>query len=326
MPLPRAAILSDRDRRCQNPFVSQKTVVYRVPSAEHRALRDRLPPEDFEFRQVPHAVFSAKGQGVVATLYRSGKLVVQGPDPELFAGRFLARGAAGSAPTPVPARKPSKPASDALRDPASVQGVRIGSDECGKGDFFGPLVVCAVRVDADRWRALALGRVADSKTFSDRAARELGAALRSNVTHALRVLDPPDYNRRWAEVRNVNELLADLHAEAIAELAEPGAHVVVDRFANESLISKRLAHLDIELEQRPRAEDDPAVAAASLIARDEFLERIAALSEEVAVELHKGAGEPTDRAARAFVALHGAAALGRVAKLHFKNAARVLPR
>jgi ribonuclease HIII len=81
--------------------------------------------------------------------------------------------------------------------------------------------------------------------------------------------------------------------------------------------------LGLELHQRTKAEREPVVAAASILARNLFLEGLKKLSEEFAVDLHKGAGEPTDRAAREFVRLHGRAALGRVAKLHFKNTQKI---
>ena len=136
-------------------------------------------------------------------------------------------------------------------------------------------------------------------------------------------LEPPEYNAAHARVGNVNEILADLHADAIRRLAVPGADVLVDQFANARLLERRLGDLDVRLEQRPRAESEPAVAAASVVARHVFLQSLRRLSEESAVDLHKGAGAPTDRAGRRFVALHGEADLARVAKVHFKNTQKV---
>ena len=141
--------------------------------------------------------------------------------------------------------------------------------------------------------------------------------------HAVELLDPPDYNREHARAKSLNPLLADLHARCIRRVARPGDAVLVDRFASETLMAERLRDLPIDLHQETRAEREPAVAAASVIARGIFLERLAALSEECAVDLHKGAGAPTDQSARAFVELHGIAALGRVAKVHFKNTKKI---
>lgn len=294
--------------------MSQETVVLVVPSAQRAALRERLAAEAFEFRPVPHALFSVKGQDVVATLYTSGKLVVQGRDPAAFVGRFL-EGAE------LPARGAPPARGGAMR---TLEVPTVGSDECGKGDYFGPLVVAAVRLEPAQARQLVASGVMDSKRITDPKALQLGAAIR-HLPHALRRLDPPEYNRRHAAAGNLNELLADLHAEVIRELATRGQRVVVDRFTREELVARRLEDLALELEQRPGAEDDPAVAAASILARSEFLLALEELGEEHGHPLPKGAGPPVDAAARKILAHGGRDLLARVAKLHFKNTQK-LPR
>lgn len=290
----------------------------KLGKAEREALQERLDAGAFEYRPVPHSVFSVRGEGVVATLYTSGKLVIQGAEPELFAERY-----AGVSPA-----DPATPASPGPGAAAAVAGIApdrtlIGSDETGKGDYFGPLVVAAFRLDPEARRELTGSGIADSKTLSDGRALRLGAALRERYPHAIATLDPPEYNREHAARKNLNPILAALHGQAIRELYQPGVQVLVDRFANEKLVAAELKGLDVELHQEVRAERELAVAAASVIARAVFLERLAELSEEFAVELRKGAGPPTDAAAREFVALHGFEALERVAKLHFKNTGKV---
>src|SRR5690606_3978027 len=128
--------LPARPETCENPAVAQETLVVVVPPAERAALRERLAAEAFEFRPAPHALFSVKGHDVVATLYSSGKLVVQGRDPAVFVGRFL-EGAE------LPERAP-KEGGGPMR---TLEVPTVGSDECGKGDYFGPLVVAAVRLE-----------------------------------------------------------------------------------------------------------------------------------------------------------------------------------
>lgn len=297
--------------------VTQSTIVLKLPPAEQAAFQERLSGEALEFRTVPHASVSVKGLGVVATLYKSGKLVVQGAEAQGFVDRFVSAGA-------VPAETPPSGTESASENSAGVPLVTvIGSDECGKGDYFGPLVVCAVKLTPELGAMLAQGKIADSKTLTDATIKTLAGALRDHVPSALACLDPPEYNARHAEVGNVNEILADLHGQAIRALHEPGIHVLVDRFAKESLMERRLQDLDLQLEQRPRAESNLAVAAASVLARDEFLSRLEALSAEFATDLRKGAGAPTDEAGRSFVDLHGEAALAKVAKVHFKNTTRI---
>ncbi len=306
--------LSRRRGACENQPVSQKTIVIKLPPGQHGQLEERLAAAGLAFRPVPHAKFSAQGEGVVATLYKSGKLVVQGADPELFTGRFL-----DGAPPPEKPRQKKMAAAPARRDCAT-----LGSDECGKGDYFGPLVVVAVLLERIDVAELYASGLAESKRISDEQALTMGAALRARYPFAVRRLDPPDYNRAHQEIGNLNPLLARLHGEAIRELARPGLHVLVDQFGKEELVAGELKGLDIDLEQRPRAEEHPAVAAASVIARQEFLEALAELSREAAVDLRKGAGAPVDRAGREYISIHGEQALGQVAKLHFKNTQRVL--
>jgi ribonuclease HIII len=296
--------------------VAQKTLVLQVSPARAADLERQLAARAFAFRPTPHALFSAKGEGVVATHYRSGKLVVQGEHPESFVtGLGLALPAATVRSGAAVARSET-----ALgRDETSV-----GSDESGKGDVFGPLVVAAVRLEPELARKLAGGEVRDCKTMSDEGVRRVGAALRANVPHAIARLDPPRYNAEHARIRNLNPMLATLHAQAIGELASPGMHVIVDQFGNASLLERALAELDVRLEQRHRAEELLVVAAASVIARERFLVALDELSDAFAVDLAKGAGPPADVALRRFVALHGPGKLTQVAKTHFKNVQRLL--
>jgi len=298
--------------------LSNKTLVLKVPKARHAALERCFTGGAFEFRAVPHAAFSVKGDGVVATLYHSGKFVLQGADPEFFLARYT------DLPAPEAAPAGAAPPSD---DPiVAIDGPMIGSDETGKGDYFGPLVVAAARLEPEMAAELVAAGVADSKKLSDGRAMKLGAFLRERIPHAIRVLAPVDYNQRYGTYKSLNPMLADLHAEVIRELAQPGIRVLVDQFASERLMREALAGTDVRLEQAHRAERNVAVAAASILARQEFLAQLRELSEEFSIDLHKGAGEPVDRAAERFVRLHGFDALGKVAKLHFKNTTKLRTR
>ena len=304
--------------------MAQKTLVLQVPARDHDALRDRLAGGAFEFRTVPHAVFSVKGGGAVATLYRSGKLVVQGADPEAFV----------AAHTDLEVR----PVADAAESPAAKRLARvdrplIGSDESGKGDYFGPLVVCAAYVEPEDLAELREAGVMDSKRLTDNRAMVLGAWLRGRVPFVLERLDPPDYNRVYPRYRGLNPLLAELHGKAIrgllshervaARTAGGSLRVVVDQFASERLVREALAGQAVDLEQAHRAEINPAVAAASVVARQEYLACLADLSRDEGIELKKGAGEPVDRAGVELVRERGVEALERVAKVHFRNTEKI---
>ena len=300
--------------------MGQETLVVKLTSAQQAQLRSRLNAGSFEWRKVPHASFSVKGEGVVATQYRSGKLVVQGGDPEAFLARFVEGG------QPVPKKPKTRTERESGDDVAKLTVTTVGSDEAGKGDFFGPLVVAAVRLEPEVARKMAKGGVMDSKRLTDAKAFELGAALRGTVPFSVVRVDPPEYNHRYPQYSGLNPFLADLHAEAIRAVAQPGVRVLVDRFAKEGLMQKALGDLDIRLEQATRAERNMAVAAASILARQEFLLGLQELSDEAGVPLHKGAGRPTDDSGVRYVEAHGFEALGNVAKLHFKNTEKIRAR
>ena len=299
--------------------MAQRTLVVKLPPARGAALRSALAAAGYEFRGIPHSLFSASGPDLVVTLYKSGKLVLQGADPEGFAARFLE-----GVPCPEPALGPEARARQGAACATGTVVTTVGTDESGKGDYFGPLVVAGVRLTPELAAALGGGEVRDCKLLGDGSVMRIGAALRARVPYAIRRLDPPDYNLAHARLKNLNPLLAELHAEVIRELAEPGVRVVVDQFANPRLVAGALGELDVDLVQKTRAESSElSVAAASILARQEFLAALKDLSATWGVDLAKGAGAPTDSAGRRFVVAHGAAQLGQVAKLHFKNTLKI---
>jgi len=205
----------------------------------------------------------------------------------------------------------------------------IGSDESGKGDYFGPLVVAAVALTFDNWRALQALGVQDSKSLSDARASSLASQIRTAFPNKVVVIGNRRYNDLWEEMGSVNRLLAWAHARAIedvTDLAPEATAAVADQFGDESLIRNALMRKgrDLQLVQMHRAERDPAVAAASILARAEFLRRLDALSRDAGVKLPKGASPAVEATARALVASRGRDVLRDVAKVHFKTTQRVI--
>jgi len=269
---------------------------------EIAALKRALEEEGFELRPLDHAHYQARGPGVVVSAYRSGKVVVQGK----AADRFLETHALGG---------------PGLAEPVA------GSDESGKGDYFGPLVVAAVLVAPETEAALLRAGVRDCKTMRDGAILKTAFAVRQLCPHAVRALMPKEYNARHEAEGNVALFLSTMHAEAIAEVLEghDARRVVIDKFTAESRLRAALheAGVDLPLEARHRAEDNPAVAAASVLARAEFLLGLKELSNEYGTRLPKGAAH-VEGVARSIYAVGGMAALGEVAKVHFKTTQRVV--
>jgi len=290
-------------------------LVLRFDPARAAELRSVLAKGSFRLGERPHAVVFARREGVTLTAYASGKLLLTGPQAAEFAGVLAGLGLAREEAAPPPAA------------PADF-APHAGSDESGKGDYFGPLCVATVHVpDAATAKVLVDAGVRDSKTVGLRDAGPLASLVRARCPHATVVLPPRAYNDLYERVGNLNALLAWAHARAIEDLlAEVGpVPVVVDQFARgvlpRHLMEKgRRAHVT----EVVRGEADVAVAAASLVARAEFLAGMAALEARVGHPLPRGAGPAVAPAARRVVAERGAGFLREVAKLHFATTAGVL--
>ncbi len=206
---------------------------------------------------------------------------------------------------------------------------RIGIDESGKGDYFGPLVIAAVFVDSTTQGELRLMNVRDSKKISDGRVLELARDIKTVCPHSVIAIGPKKYNELYTKITNLNRLLAWGHAKALENLLEQGVtceRAISDQFGDERLILNALQEKGrrIVLEQKTKAESDLAVAAASILARAEFLVRLKRLSDEVGTTLPKGASPTVELAAKMIIKKHGRERLDSVAKLHFKTTRAVL--
>lgn len=205
---------------------------------------------------------------------------------------------------------------------------RIGIDESGKGDYFGPLVIAAVLVTPADEPDLRLMQVRDSKRISDGRILEMAPDIRQVCRHSVVAIGPQRYNELYAKIKNLNRLLAWGHARALENILEHSdcPLAISDQFGDERFILNALLEKGkkIQLIQRPKAEEDLAVAAASILARAEFLIRLKRLSEEIGVSLPKGASQAVELAARVVVNKFGRGRLEGIAKLHFKTTQSVL--
>ena len=277
-------------------------------------------------------VFEDERERLVLKQYRKGTLMIQGRAAHLLqvithvlspfldgAGESAAEDS-GGLKTRTKTRKLPLP--------------HIGTDESGKGDYFGPLAVGGVMVEAGSREKLAALGIRDSKKLGDAQCRKLAAEIRLICVERYReVIIPPErYNTLYEEFRregrNLNHLLAWAHVRAIESLLEsaPCRLAVADQFGNERYIRSRLMNRgrEIELIQEHRGERYLAVAAASILARDRFLEYLDRLSDEAGLTLPKGAGASVVAAARKYVESNGADKLNLVAKIHFKTTVQVV--
>lgn len=216
----------------------------------------------------------------------------------------------------------------------SIELPIIGSDESGKGDYFGPLVAAAVYVDKKTGEALVNCGVRDSKDLSQSRIADLAISIPKIVRGKFAVVEisPEKYNELYrkfvSENKNLNVLLAWGHAKAIEVVLSmvECKQALADQFADERFILSKLQERGrkIDLHQMPKAEKNVAVAAASILARHRFVSRLAELSNRFGIELPKGTSQQTVSAAKTFVNIHGRDMLGKVAKLHFKTTDKVL--
>lgn len=220
--------------------------------------------------------------------------------------------------------------------PTGIQQIpfpHIGTDESGKGDYFGPMVVAAVLVDVQTKSKLEALGVKDSKLLSDKRCHDLASKIREICRgQYVEVEIPPErYNELYEdfkkEGKNLNHLLAWGHARAIESLLErqPCTHAVADQFGDEHYIQSRLMEKgkQIQLIQMPKGERDIAVASASILSRDKFLVRLEKLSQEYQIELPKGASEAVVIAGKQIIDKRGPDDLRKVAKLHHKTTHKV---
>ncbi|MGI9102548.1 MAG: ribonuclease HIII [Terriglobales bacterium] len=269
--------------------------------------------------------------------YTSNKCVVQGTAPAWDDAVAIAEPlleGIGGLPT-VKSASHSATSDKAATDEESE--AHIGTDEAGKGDYFGPLVSAAVFVDAESAGKLRALGVRDSKLLSDNRIAELAERIRSmpSVRSAVIPINPKKYNELYEQFRregkNLNSLLAWGHARSIdAVLSAPVSKrvspkfVIVDQFADKRYIEQRTNKFGIPIHQRPKAEADIAVAAASILARDAFVKWLDRMSERTQILLPKGASPQVVEAARQFVLKWGSRWLREVAKLHFRTTEQVL--
>ena len=204
----------------------------------------------------------------------------------------------------------------------------IGTDESGKGDYFGPLVVAGVYVPDEQQEVMQELGVKDSKRFSDNRVKEMADLVRKGYKHSVVAIGPEKYNELYGKLKNLNRILAWAHARAIENILEEVActQAITDQFGDKLFVENAMMKKgrNIELIQRPKAEDDMAVAAASILARAEFLRRLYFLSKEFEIDLPKGSSPKSEEVGLVLMKKHGADVLGKVAKTHFKLTPRIL--
>jgi ribonuclease HIII len=297
------------------------TYTLKLDDPQMEKLRSILSSRGWEAFEVPYARYAFKGRDCNVTAYESGKLVIAGKGTEEFVTMTL---------EPDVTRAP-KLGYDEVLHPDWFE-LHAGLDESGKGDFFGPVVAATVIAEKSAIEGWIKAGVKDSKRIVDSQIIKLDKLIRE--THGAAVATclcgMAKYNLIMSRPRaNLNRLLAWQHATALAQALskKKAPRGLLDQFTKQPLVQRELAKMgikDFELAMRTKAEEDPVVAAASVVARAEYVRQMHALSKLFGGPLQKGAGPLVKEQAAQIIARFGARSLGTFAKLHFRTAYEVV--
>jgi ribonuclease HIII len=298
---------------------------YTHPLTREQATKLRVLLEElgFEFSPKEWTIFFARKNKLSVAVYEKGpKVLAQGRGVEEFVQFELEPKILGEA----------KLGYEEVHSPEMFEP-HFGVDESGKGDFFGPLVISGVYVDPGIARKFLDAGVVDSKRIgSDARIRALADTIRKSSLGLVEtvLIGPAKYNELYEKFNNLNRLLGWGHARVIENLLgkKPGCpRSLSDQFADARVINASLLKhgRKIVIEQRPRAESDIAVAAASVVAREAFINWLERKSKELGFRLERGVSPSVKEAARKLVEMNGADSLREVAKVHFRTAHEIAP-
>ena len=270
---------------------------------EYKALFEK---ENVTFSTPQYMCFQARGEGFTASFYQSGKFVIQGKNTDKIISKYF-----GENPAPQ-------------ENILNIPYPHIGIDESGKGDFFGPLVIAGAYLTSENAKELEKLGVCDSKKLTDKKILELEKQIKSISIFEVITINPKKYNELYSNFKNLNRLLAWGHATVLENLLKKtDAKIAIsDQFAaNENVILSALKEKGktIKLIQQTKAETDTAVAAASILARAEFVKRISSLSYDYEINFKKGCNSEVLAQAKEIAQKFGKEELKNLAKTHFKT-------
>ena len=293
----------------------------KIPTNKQEAIKDFIL-QNFEAIIGPkdYAFWHIKNQDFSATFYNSSKFVVQGKNIDSLLDK-LSEKFEGFSNRKTANDKPTKESSSS--EQIISHSTYIGTDESGKGDFFGPLCVAGVLIEEkNRQLFLDLG-IIDSKTLKDADMIKMAQQIQKHSVHSVISMSNAKYNELYANFKNLNKLLAWGHARVIENILEkqPCEYALSDKFGDESLIKNALMKhgKTIHLEQRVRAESDIAVAAASVLARATFVQKMKTMENFYGLKFPKGCNNIVKSSAKEFINKYGRERLVEVCKTHFKT-------
>ena len=289
----------------------------KLPATNFKKFKSYLTELGFKFENRPHQEFLARKNGIAVNLYSNGKVVIAGSNTSLIDSICIFIKNIGAQEIEKSIQR---------IEPLELPFPHIGTDEVGKGDYFGHLIVAGTLVTTKVVESLKEIGVKDSKRLSDITIRNLASKIRALLgPHCFEVItiSPLKYNILYKRMQNINKILGWAHARAIENLladTESCNLAVADKFGDPGYIRNSLMSLGkrIELKQITKAERDLAVAAASILARDMFLHKRDEMNETYNDTFPKGATNVIPFGKK-IIESYGISILPNVAKLHFST-------
>lgn len=290
----------------------------KIPIIQQEVIKDFIL-QNFDVIVNPkqYAFWEIKNKDFTATFYNSSKFVIQGKNISILLESLNEHFRIGG-------KEKSKREKEESISPFTFPILPyIGTDESGKGDFFGPLVIAGVMIDEKNRPIFEDLGIKDSKTLKDEIMLKMAQQIQKNSVYSVVVISNAKYNELYSKFKNLNKLLAWGHARAIENILEKKncEYALSDKFGDESLIKNALlTHgKTIQLEQRTKAESDIAVAAASVLARATFVQKMQQMENFYRCKFPKGCNDIVKACAREFIQKYGKERLNEVCKMHFKT-------
>ncbi|MFW5782239.1 MAG: ribonuclease HIII [Candidatus Muiribacteriaceae bacterium] len=225
-------------------------------------------------------------------LYSSGKMVIQGRQSEHYFMIF----SESLSPSPY---------------------AHYGSDEAGKGDFFGPLTVCSCYVSEKDFRTILTLGIKESKGMSRESVHRQAKELKSFIPYKCVVISPEKYNSLYKKIGNLNKMLDWAHKKSnslLCDIMGNSDDIYIDKYSKSIDISIP-GHNIIKEE---KAERHPAVGAASIIAKQEFISWIEKKEKEIGMKIPLGSSNVKSAAVK-IAEKKGIAFLETLCKKHFRT-------
>ena len=285
--------------------------------------RDKTPP---------YAVFQATEADTIITLYESGKVMFQGISADIDANIWIdLERKLNNRIIDIKTGKEKKDSKEKTNKYRKFDNYNtIGSDEVGTGDYFGPIVVTATFVSKENISFLDELKVTDSKKITDDVIKKIAPKIMEKIPYSSYILNNPDYNKFHKHNINMNKIKAILHNKVLLNMVNknlPYEKIVVDQFTPPKNYYEYLSDAKdkvINITFTPKAEDQClSVACASIISRYIFLKTMHDISNELGIDIPKGAGTQVDEVGAKLVKEHGFEILNKYAKLNFKNTEKI---